>query len=129
MYPLIYLKLVRCTHRISQSPGYENVASLNLPINAPAIITVERICLIKSSGISVLFISFVLISTFALFFFTFAPKSPKIFNVICVSWIFGTLYSFVVLPLNILPAIIGSEAFLEPDIGTVPSSFLPPSIM
>ena len=41
----------------------------------------------------------------------------------------GTLYNFVVLPLKILAAIIGREAFLEPDTYVSPASFLPPSIM
>ena len=41
----------------------------------------------------------------------------------------GTLYNFVIFPLNILAAIIGSEAFFEPETSKVPSSLLPPSIM
>ena len=42
-----FLKLFRCRSiglaPISHPPGYENLASLNLPIKAPASITVERI--------------------------------------------------------------------------------------
>lgn len=33
------------------------------------------------------------------------------------------------LPFSIVAAIIGNDAFLEPDIFTSPSSFFPPSIM
>ena len=94
-YPLIYLKLVRCINQISQSPGYENFASLNLPNIAPANITVDLIWCINSSGISFLFTFLASISILPLFFFTLQPINFKISNVICVSRIFGILYNFV----------------------------------
>ena len=124
MYPLIYLKLVRCIHQISQSPGYENFASLNLPSIAPAKITVERIWFIKCSGISFFVIFLLPISILPWFFLTLQPKYFKISKVICVSWIFGILYNFVVPGLRIVAAIIGKEAFLEPDTGAIIFYFL-----
>ena len=42
---------------------------------------------------------------------------------------FGILYSLVIFGFRIVAAIIGNEAFLEPDTLTSPSNLLPPSIM
>ena len=114
---------------ISQPPGYENVTSLNLPNNAPAIITVDLISLIRCSGISVFVICFELISILPLFCLILQPKSFRISKVVLVSFICGTLYNLFVFSLNIVAANIGNEAFFEPLIFTVPSNFFPPSIM
>ena len=46
-----------------------------------------------------------------------------------MSCICGTLYNVVFPAFNIVAAIIGKDAFFEPDISIVPSSLLPPFIM
>ena len=112
-------------HQSHIRPGYENTTSLNLPKIAPASITVDLICLIKSSGISVFVIFFELISILPLFFLILQPKILKISKVIFVSFILGILYNLVVSAFKIVAAIIGNEAFLEPEILTSPWSLFP----
>ena len=84
---------------------------------------------IKSGGISNFSIFDVSIFIFPFFFSIFAPNVSNILNIICVSCMFGTLYNVVFPAFSIVAAIIGSDEFFDPDIFTVPSSFLPPSIM
>ena len=112
-------------HQFHTLRGYENVTFLNLPKMAPASITVDLICIIKFSGISVFVMPFELISILPLFPLILQPKIFKISKVIFVSWIFGILYSLVVSAFNIVVAIIGSDAFLEPEMFTSPCNFLP----
>ena len=110
-------------------PGYENVAFLNLPINAPAIITVERDFFINSFGISVLFISWLDISILSHFSVTLQPKIRNILIVVFTSSIFGTLYNVTFSLFKRLAAIIGSAAFFEPEIFISPFNFFPPLII
>ena len=70
---------------MSHPPGYENTAFLYFPSNPPTNITDERICLIKFSGISNLFILLVSIITLFFFFSTVPPKLFSISNIISVS--------------------------------------------
>ena len=112
-------------HQFHTRPGYEKVTSLNLPKIAPAKITVDLICLIKFSGISVFVICFELISILPLFLLILQPKIFKISKVILVSWILGILYNFVVSAFKIVAAIIGNDAFFDPEIFTSPWSLLP----
>ena len=114
---------------ISHPPGYENVAFLNRPIIAPAKTTDDLICLIKSSGILCSSILLESITILPFFLYILQPKISNIFKVIWVSCILGTLYNFVIFLFNMLAAIIGKEAFFEPETSTSPSSLLPPSIM
>ena len=99
------------------------------PTIAPTNITDERILCINSSGISYLLIFVVFIITLFFFFCTFPPSNFIISYIICVSCIFGTLYKVVIPLFNIVAAIIGSEAFFEPEIFTIPSNLLPPFII
>ena len=128
-----FLKAAKCKSiglvPISHPPGYEKVTSLNLPNIAPANITVDLICLISCSGISLLIIFLEFISILPLFFLILQPKYFKISCVIFVSCILGTLYNFVFPLFNIVAANIGNDAFFEPDTSTSPSNLLPPSIM
>ena len=114
---------------ISHPPGHENFALWYFPINAPARITDERICLIKSSGISYVCTLLVFIIILLFFLFIVAPIFFKISNIVLTSWISGTLYNVVVPAFNTVAAIIGNAAFLEPDIFISPSSFFPPWII
>ena len=114
---------------MSHPPGYENIAFLYLPSNAPASITDERILFIKSGGISNFSIFDVSIFIFPFFFSIFAPNVSSILYIIWVSCMCGTLYSVVFPAFNIVAAIIGSDEFFDPDIFTEPSNFWPPSIM
>ncbi len=60
------------------------------------------------------------------YYFSFSTVPPNfliISNIIFVSCISGTLYNVVFPLFKIEAAIIGSEAFLEPDIFTIPSIF------
>ena len=114
---------------MSHPPGYEKVTSLNLPSNAPANITVDLISLIKSSAISFLFMYLESISILSLFLFTLQPRYFNICKVTCVSCMSGTLYILLFLPFSIVAAIIGRDAFLDPDIFTSPSNLCPPSII
>ena len=57
---------------------------------------------------------------------------PSLFNISKVtltSDISGTLYNFILFLFKIHAAKIGREAFLEPDIVTLPSNLLPPFII
>ena len=112
-------------HLFHIRPGYEIVTCLNRPKIAPAKITVDLSCLICFSGISVFVICFELISILPLFLLILQPKILKISKVIFVSWIFGILYNFVVSAFRIVAAIIGNDAFFEPEILTSPWSLLP----
>ena len=114
---------------ISQPPGYEKLALLYFPIIAPANITEDLIFLIKFSGISYVFILLVSIIILLFFLVTFPPMSLIISNIVCTSWIFGTLYNVIFPFTNTVAAIIGNAAFLEPDIRTSPANSFPPWII
>ena len=100
---------------MSQPPGYEKIAFLYLPTILPANITEDLISLINPSGISKLFTFEESITTLFLLHFTLQPSLFNISIIICVSCIFGTLYNFDTPLLSIVAAIIGSDAFFEPD--------------
>ena len=114
---------------MSHPPGYENTACLNLPIIAPASITDDLNLCINSFGISVFSIFPESIIILPFFLYALQPNNLKISKVIFISCILGTLYKFVVFPFKILAAIIGSDAFFEPDELISPSNLFPPSIM
>ena len=69
------------------------------------------------------------IITLPFFLCTLQPKKVKIFSVIFISLISGTLYKVVTPSIKIVAAIIGNDAFLEPDTVKLPLSFFPPSII
>ena len=70
---------------MSQPPGYENIACLNLPNIAPASITDDLIFLISSFGISCDFIFLESIIIFPFFFVTVHPSNFSISRVVFVS--------------------------------------------
>ena len=49
--------------------------------------------------------------------------------ILCAMIGMGILYNLVIPGFNMLAAIIGKEAFLEPETVTSPANLLPPSIM
>lgn len=87
------------------------MASLNLPIIAPARTTVERNLCIKSLGIVVLFIFLLHIVILPFLLSTVQPNNFNISNVILVSSMLGMLYSVTGSGFSIAVAIIGSAAF------------------
>ena len=114
---------------ISHPPGYENVACLYLPIKLPAKITEDLIFLIRFSEISNLCTLDESITTLEPSFFTLHPNSFKISIIIFVSSILGTLYNLEIPSFKIVAAIIGNEAFFDPDTKVSPSNLFPPSII